>query len=260
MTAHEVSMLRLLMPKVALFITQPVRGDYRDMPMGSDQLAELLPDGAEQIQFPVAYFSGLFPFQVYVNLGQDPIAFSAPLTDYHDLRILWAASRGWDARETARRITTMRLDPAWVKRNAQESLAELEHREALLTRPAALLSPVVKEHPVGSFHTVNHPSNQVLRHTAEQVAELVGVDPAGIESPKREMLGHLAAPREAAVATLFGEPLGTCWPEWRTPAGSFTLTQVAAAHLELYDQHGDVLAAGLIKHNARLHELRDMYR
>lgn len=103
------------------------------MRLGTEQLLDLLPGSATVMRYPVAYFEGAFPFHVYVSRGDNPLAASAPITDYHDLRTLYAASRGWDLDTMLRRLDELQLDPRWVRDNAERSLKELSSREAAYT-------------------------------------------------------------------------------------------------------------------------------
>ncbi len=260
-TPAQLVRLQRLLPAVGLFITQHVKPGYRGLELGSDELIARLAPDAVVFRFPVAYFAGPFPFQVYVNLGGDPIAFPAPLTEYHDLRIMWAAARGWSERETLSRIARMELDPVWVTKGAELSLAELALREDVLGANCARISKFIA-HPsrlANSFHTVNHPSNEILRWIAQQLLIWLRLDKTRFKMPKYEYLGQVRAPREPAVMIPLGAVKDECFFHWYTPKGAWSPKEVIAAHLRLYADRPDVLTEGLIKHDARLHEMRGMW-
>jgi hypothetical protein len=254
---HEITETQLrriwrLLPQVELFVTQPVKTQYRGMPLGTEQLAERLSPSARVINWPVAYYNGLHPFMTYVNVHHDPIATSAPITDYHDLRILWMASRGrWTPAEAVDRFTTLRIDPDWVDRHAWVSVQELWHRESLMPEPKAILSDLLHQPGMRTrlFHTMNHPSNRVLRHLARQVMLHLNVQPVLRDAAdEEEFLGHLRAPKEATVLRALGGEPEDVTTSWTTPRGEFSQADVVRAHMAFYAANPAVLLAGTLKH------------
>lgn len=252
-TRRELALIQRLLPRVEVLIAQPVKSDYRDMPLGTEQVVDRIARGATVVRYPVAFFEGVFPFHVYVNRDAGPIASSAPITDYHDLRILHAAGQGWDAATTTAWLAGLRLDPGWIRRNAEASLAELGRREAELTvrLSAAIQRP---ENLTTSFHTINHPTNTLVTQLAQQVLAHLGYgDAERVRQSRQTYLDHLKAPREPQILRALGTEPDPAEPQtWCTSAGTYSMADVVEAHLGLYAADPQLLAAGLAKHRDRL--------
>ena len=258
-TPRELALIQSRLPEVEVFISQEIKPGYRGMALGTEQLADLLPSNATVMRYPVAYFEGPFPFHVYVNRGNNPLAASAPITDYHDLRTLFAASQGWDAATTLRRLDELVLDPNWVRDNAERSLKELSSRESAFT---AQLAPLIREHPTSSFKTINHPVNGLVVEVARQLLSYLGHQDADRVLDSRQVyLDHMTAPLEPQIVrALGGEPSADTHGEWVTSAGTFGRTEVVTAHLAAYAADSGLLADGLRKHAERLRTLETMWR
>lgn len=258
-TPHELELIQGRMPEVEVLISQEIKPEYRGLALGTEQLVDKLPASATVLRYPVAYFEGPFPFHVYVNRGQDPISTSAPFTDYHDLRTLYAASQGWDLVTTLRRLDELQLDPDWLRANAERSLAELTSRE---TQFAAQLTSTIREHPTSSFRTINHPVNGLVTEVARQLLLALGHQDADLVLGSRQYyLDHMRAPLEPQIVrALGGEPGADDRDEWITSAGVFGRSQVVAAHLAMYRTDPALMSDGLHKHTRRLAQLEAMWR
>jgi hypothetical protein len=256
---RELALIQERLPEVEVLIAQEIKPDYRGMALGTEQLIDRLPANARVTRYPVAYFEGMFPFHVYVNRGSSPNGTSAPITDYHDLRTIYAASQGWDLTTTLRRLDELELDPEWVRSNAEKSLQELARREVHLT---AQLSPLIRDHQTSSFNTINHPVNALITEEARQLLGHLGHQDADLVLDSRQIyLDHMRAPREPQlIRALGGEPSLDDRDEWITSAGTFSRRDVVAAHLEFYASDPALLADGLRKHELRLKTLEAMWR
>jgi hypothetical protein len=257
-SARELALIESRLPDVEVFIGQQVKSGYRGMRLGTDELVAGLPPTAQALRYPVAYFEGMFPFHVYVNRPGEANGTSAPITDYHDLRILYAASQGWDTPTTLHRLAGLELDPDWVRDNAELSLQELAKRETGLT---ARLSEVIRKNPTTSFNTINHPVNDLITEVARQLLEHLGYQDADtVLDSKQVYLDHMEAPREPQLLRALGaEPTPEDHADWLTSAGWFSQTEVVTAHLKLYADDPDLLAAGVDKHRDRLATLGAMW-
>jgi hypothetical protein len=258
-TPRELTLIENRLPEVEVLISQEIKPGYRGLSLGTEQLVGRLPSTAMVLRYPVAYFEGVFPFHVYVNRGDNPLAASAPITDYHDLRTLYAASQGWDVATTLRRLDELQLDPNWVRDNAERSLNELSSREAAFT---AQLTPVIRKHPTSSFKTINHPANGLVAELARQLLAHLGHQDADLVLDSRQnYLDHLTAPLEPQIVrALGGEPGADRHGEWVTSAGTFSRAEVVTAHLASYVSDPGLLADGLRKHAERLDTLETMWK
>ena len=250
-TRRELHLIEKLLPRVDVLIAQPVSDGYRGMGLGTNELRARLRPDARVVRWPVAYFEGLYPFQVYVNRLGSAVGASAPITDYHDLRLLFAARNGWDAARTTRWLTDTDVDPEWVRRRADGSLWELRTREAGFE---ATLSELLSSRLTTGFYTINHPVNELVTGLAQQVLTHLGVpDPDLVLASRQTYLDHLRAPREPGIVTALGGVPDPAEPQtWRTRDGEFSIAQVVEAHLALYATDPDLLRAGLARHEARL--------
>jgi hypothetical protein len=206
------------------------------------------------IRYPNAFFEGVFPFHVYVKHEGNPVATPAPITDYHDTRILYAASHGWDASATNAWLNELQLDPQWIRDNAEASLRELARREADMP---VQLTQLIRPKITDSFHTINHPINELVVEVVRQVLEQLGyADADRVLSSHQTDLEHVNAPREPQILRALGtEPSPSEPTHWRTPAGEFSMDQIVDAHLALFAADPALLASGLVKHKERLEVL-----
>jgi hypothetical protein len=257
-TPRELALIESRLPEVEVLIAQTIKPGYRGMALGTSQLVDKLPSSATVLRYPVAYFEGTFPFHVYVNRGNNPLAASAPITDYHDLRTLYAASRGWDTATTLRRLDELQLDPNWVRDNAQRSLKELSSRESTFD---AQLTETIRQHPTSSFKTINHPVNGLVTEVARQLLTRLGYQDADLVLESRQVyLDHMTAPLEPQIVRALGGEAGADENGgWTTSAGIFSRRQVVEAHLAGYAADPGLLADGLRKHAERLSTLESMW-
>ena len=245
-TAPQADEVRRVLTDAAFLISQPIRDDYRIPGLGTEQLASLLPPTGRVITFPVSFHTGPFPYQVNAN-GADGERVLAPITDYHDLRLIVAASRGLDTSATV----------AWwpepsqtaVREISAASEAELQAREAdldvrtsdLVVRPEAMW-------------TISHPTNATLGRVAQRLLTAMGIDDV-IVTPEREFLAERCAPIEPAVASALGWTAPLARSEWTVGGESVPLTDVAAAHLDFYRNRPDVVSDSLRRYAGRLRTL-----
>ncbi|MBE8526379.1 hypothetical protein ILP97_54455 [Amycolatopsis sp. H6(2020)] len=258
---EDLGHLARLAERADALVAQPVRADYRGLPVGTEQVADLLPGGAPVVIFPVLRFAGIFPFQVTVRPSYagsvDP-----PVVPYHDLRLLLAAResrrcvRGLPLSRALRLVEelTEAVDAAAVGRLTADSLLRLRRRELAHDAVAASavlagMLPAQRTH-----HTLNHPTNAflagvvplVIRRLAE--AGIV-LDPAP-QAPEREMLGGIRAPVTAAARAAFPGVPASQWtgPGWLVDGVRIPEEEVARAQLAWYARHPGFVDAGLTRH------------
>lgn len=211
-------------------VTQPIRDDYRDLPVGTGQLRDTLPAGRPLVVVPSVRFAGLQPFQTAMRVPGVPG--DPPLVPYHDVRVL-AAAGGVRTRE--------RLDPDAVRALAAESLAELARREE---EAGALPVSDVLSHPrFELMRTVNHAGNHVWLTLGARVLEALG-SAHGPTDPGRRLLAGIESPREGWVAEVWGsdEPVS---PMWRVDGDELDPARVRAEHEAWYREHPRFVPAAL---------------
>ena len=221
LSRSDLPHLEALLARVDVLLTQPIRDDYGNLPLGSAQVAARLRPGAEVIRWPVVFDVGLLPFQAVVRDPDDPTR-EPPVVPYHDLRTLAGMATGRDGWDTE-------IAPAAFRAVAAASRAELARRESagcdlgvsdLLERPVA-----------GDFNTVNHPGNRILIELARRVQAILG-QPVDVTDPGRVLLGEVITPGNRRVQAALGVP------------GSAASDCPAAASTAAVDSAGDWLVQG----------------
>jgi len=241
-TAEDVELLAPVLARADVLVSQPIRDGYRDLPLGTAELAALLPPGASVIRYPVLRWDGLMPFHAIIRDPADPSR-NPLVVPYHDLRLVVAADRGLDA--------PVDVDPGApaFREAAALSIGHLRTREQ--HHGTVVVSDHLETAPV--WHTINHPSNETLAYMAQQVLD--EIVPGGTVTPPadREMLGGLQAPVEPRAAHALGVPDAAVGREQWTAAGDpLDWPSLVAEQLAFYREHPQIVAAGLTRHAERL--------
>jgi hypothetical protein len=249
MTRRQVALFRRVLPKASLLIGQAVKSDYRGFALGTDQISALLPKQAIGMTWPALYWDGIFPFISYVHI-RPRHAINAPITTYHDLRLLVSAHRGRSIDETLEfmahyEIPSDGLD--FVLRHASRFLGEREER-CDIRMMDYIRQPDVEAR---AFYVVNHPRRFVLERVAREIHELLGVAYSGLEADDWEPLGYTRAPVESAV--LRKRRLeGNAHEDWIIAGRSWSQAEIVRAHLGWYAVNREAVAVGVAEHHDRL--------
>ncbi|SDP59316.1 hypothetical protein SAMN05660199_04325 [Klenkia soli] len=245
MDEAEVGRLHALMAVAGVLVTQPVKDEYRVPGCGSEQLVALLPADARVVRVPTTYYEGLFPWQVHAHDADGRV--DAPLTDYHDLRLLDAAVRGWDVDRAVARIEELQPAADAVRDLAARSQAELRRRNTHLDVDT---TDAVVAGGAEAMWTVNHPANATLREVGVGVLTTLAWsgDPA---VPDHQMLGGSQAPLEAAVLTALDLDPAAARPRWSLAGRDTPWAEVAAAQLALYAEQPEVARRAVEKYADR---------
>lgn len=243
----ELPLVRRALRHADVLLCQPIRDDYRGLPVGTRQLAALLPAEAVAHQFPVLRFDGLMPYQAIIRSPQEP-GLNPPVVPYHDLRILAAADRGLDHR------VDVTPGPAVLRQLAAMSVSQLARREA--RHGAIPLSDYLNTTPV--WHTINHPDNTTLVELARRVIArlqdddvLDGARKIDVSAPAdRELLGGLQAPIAAAAAAALGVTRTVTGRDHWFPR--LEERQLVHQQLAFYRAHPEIITAGMNRHAERL--------
>ncbi|MDO9377817.1 MAG: WcbI family polysaccharide biosynthesis putative acetyltransferase [Nocardioidaceae bacterium] len=243
LTADDVPHLLRLLGATRHLVTQPVRDDYRGLPIGTGQLATALPPGATTLLVPVIRVAGLYPTHVLVRPTSDP-GLSPPVVPYHDLRTLLAASDPSHADDHLARVPTVDQVRA-VAAGSQEQLRRRERDHGTV-----VVSDLLDRPTFADARTLNHPGNPVWRELAHRVRERLGLAP-GWQDPGRPLLDHLHAPRLASVVEAF-DPGSAPTDHWLVDGVALPDQDVRRAHLDWYGRHPDVVEQGLERHRPTL--------
>ncbi len=246
MDETEVARLHALLPTAGVLVTQPVRDEYRVPGCGSEQLIALLGPDARVVRVPTTYYEGLFPWQVHAH-DDAGARVDAPLTDYHDLRLLVAGVRGLDVAAAVELVEGSVPAADGVRDLAAASQAELRRRNGALDVDTA---DAVVAGGAEAMWTVNHPANTTLLTVGAGV--LGTLDWAGEPAvPEHEMLGGSRSPLQAAVLAALELP-GTPRSGWSLAGRDVPWAEIAEAQLALYAERPEVAARAVRKYRDRL--------
>jgi len=236
----EADRVRELVTRADALLAQPVREDYRGLPVGTRQLTALLPPAATTVLVPVLRYAGLHPYQVMVRPPADR-SLVPPVVPYHDLRLLAEAAG-------------LRVPPvpaaAALREAAAESVGALRVREE--AHGTLRVSDLLERHP--RWHTVNHPDRETLAEVVARIGRALpgGGDPGLADG--REPLGGVRAPAlpEAEDALGLDRSGRRTWTVGGREVGP---DEIAEAHLRWYREHPDAVAEGLRRHRERMRML-----
>lgn len=239
LTADDLVPLRALLRRTAVLVAQPVRDDYRDLPVGTSQVAALLPPGARVLRVPVIHHTALHPWSALVRHPSDPSAVP-PVVPYHDLRTLAAAAGRVRSGATP--------DATALLAVAADSVAELRRREQQQTDVG--VSDLLMAFGADAAHTLNHPGNPVLVALARRVQEALAV-PVDATDPGRVLLGGIRAPLEESVVDALG--LDTAPRDhWLVDDVAVSPEEIDAEQSAWYATHPQWVEAGVQRHAQRL--------
>lgn len=238
MTAADAARLHEIAGLADVVVSQPIRDDYRDLPLGTQQIAAVT--DARVMTVPPVRFAGLHPFQSAFRVPG--VEGDPPVVAYHDVRTLAAA---------AGIPVVAALAPAEVRAVGQTSIDTLRLRE--LTADVAvsdLFDSVTADH----MRTVNHPGDAVWMPLGARMLEMVG-HTGGPTDPGRPLLNSVRAPLEPEVVDAWGladEPRA----HWIVDGVAVDDAEVRAAHREWYATHPEFVDAAV----TRLAPLLDVWR
>ncbi|WP_426706222.1 WcbI family polysaccharide biosynthesis putative acetyltransferase [Corynebacterium auriscanis] len=273
LTTADMPWFGELLKRSDVVVAQPIRDDYRGLPVGTAQAFATAPPHAQQVVVPVLRFDGLMPYQAIIR-DPDDSSLNPPVVPYHDLRILVAAAAS-SGESVAAGVSTVRshsvppeallrnvgpealrcnVEPAALRRAAAMSIQQIRNREK--RHNTVVISNFLETNPV--WHTVNHPNNETLCVLARGVLRTLGLPTESITAPDYEMLGELDAPIEPESADALGvDPTAVAGREsWKTRNGGvLDEEQIVREQLEFYRQRPRLVAHGLQRHADRIENL-----
>lgn len=239
----DLPALHELLRRAAVLLCQPIRAGYRDLPLGTDELAAELPRSGRVIRWPVIRYAGLHPFQAIVR---NPVDRSVvpPVVPYHDLRTVIAARDGrsdddeWD----------VSVSPEAFVAVAEASRAELARREHLHCDVG--VSDVLRQFGADAAHTINHPGNRVLTELGRRVLGLLDVDLPVCE-PVMTLLDSVVAPLERRVLDAL-DLTASERRRWVMNGQELSPADVHRAQLQWYRDNPEFVPLALARHTRTL--------
>lgn len=239
----DLGPLRRLVERADVLISQPVKDDYRDLPLGTNQLAAQLRPGSTIVRWPVVRCSAYQPFQAIIRDPRDPTR-DPPVVPYHDLRTLASARRGED-------LLTAQVSVRACRSVGDASKTELRRREQ--SQCDVGISDIFDQPEAGDMFTINHPGNRVLVELARRIQVAIG-RPADAVDPGRNLLGEVTAPVPAPALAALGLP-GTEAPNWRVRGQEIPAAEIHRVQLQWYRDNPWVVDAGYARHRETLETL-----
>ncbi|MBD1194712.1 MAG: hypothetical protein H9532_11370 [Vulcanococcus sp. Clear-D1] len=187
----------------------------------------------EWILFPSIYFGGLFPHLTYLR-QQNRAMLRGPLTDYHDRRIINAYMLGLSAAECA--ISMEERDVISCRQHFSACVRESSFREASL--PIKVMHYVIDNfHSSRTFHTFNHPSNDVMWHVVRQFLALLGLSMSVERPPVNQYLNDVTA----AISLEMAEAVGLKFVDDEYSSHGVTIPRISLIEqfFRLYDSVAD---------------------
>jgi hypothetical protein len=233
--------LHRLLARATVLVSQPVRDDYRELPLGTAQIAAHAPR-ARLVAIPVVRHTGLHPWTALVR---SPWMGDPPAVPYHDLRTILAVARG-----TAR--PAGHGAPEGFRAVARRSLDELARRE----RSAGTLvaGDLVEAAGAAAMLTVNHPGNAVLVPLAGRIMAACGLGDDA-RDPGRTLLASVRAPIRPDVLDALGLDASAATPVWDVGGGGLTEDEVAQAQAGWYADRAPVVEAALRRYAGTIEAL-----
>jgi hypothetical protein len=248
--ASHVPRLQRLLRAASAIVTQQIKHGYRDLPLGTEQVVALAPGNCAVIRLQAMHYDGLYPFQ-FDLLGDNRLAIPAPITAYHDLRILCAAAKGVSAKTAVRWVSEYRAPEAALHAAAEQAATLIRDRDR--SSDIRVLDWIVAppQAHARSFFTVNHPSRFVLQRIAHSIHDILGLTAANDAHGNREPLGKYQTPLEQPVIDALGL---ACDPsrDWIINGRRVSSAHVIKRHLNWYRRRPDVVHAGLTAHAERI--------
>lgn len=227
MDAGETARLHEVVGAADIVVSQPIRDDYRGLPLGTQQIAAITT--ARMLTVPPVRFAGLHPFQAAIRVPG--VEGDPPVVAYHDIRTL-AAAAGIPVVSV--------LGPDAVRSVGRSSIETLREREKRAdVRVSDLFDTVTADHA----RTVNHPGNAVWLPLGARVLELLGF--AGeTPDPGRPLLDAVQAPLAPEVVdawSLADQPRA----HWLVEGVEIDDAEVRAAHAAWYAAHPEFVDAAV---------------
>lgn len=239
-TANDLAYVRAALAETDVLISQPIRDNYRDLPCGTQQLAQHLPAHGKLILYPVLRFNALNPHIAIIRSPKDP-SLNPPVVPYHNLAYVAEFAGLKQVRE------------ADYQACAEQSISQLATREQ--AHDCVTISDTLASTPV--WHILNHPNNATLVELARRALKEItpdlsqgALDAVGAD---HELLGHLQSPIDPVAAEFFG--VDERRAVWTLGGEEISEHEIYEQQMAFYREHPEVVEAGLARHQELLHHL-----
>ncbi|MBO1754989.1 WcbI family polysaccharide biosynthesis putative acetyltransferase [Allobranchiibius sp. CTAmp26] len=234
LVAEDLPHLKRVLADTSYLVAQPVADGYRDLPLGTQEIARLLPEHASVARFPSVYWAALFPTQVIVRV---PGAGDPPGVPYHDLRVLVAAANNAP-------VSFEPVSADGVRAVHDDSLEQLRARQE---HHETIDAATILEHAgADTTWVVNHPHNHVLMQESQAILDRLELT-GEVGDPGRVLLGELRTPVYAQTLEALGVD-GTPSTSWQIRGEEVSEQEIAEEQLAWYAEHPEAIEIGLKQH------------
>ncbi|WP_273346659.1 WcbI family polysaccharide biosynthesis putative acetyltransferase [Alteromonas australica] len=194
---EEVSKLHNQISQCDLLICQPIGDEYRsNIGLGTKFLISLLPETSKALVIPNLYYDASFPtFGYFKDSSGEAIRASDPMWsqklpwgDYHDYLLFAAVRKGLSPYEF---LELVNKSPIWdIEAKRRASIENMRDRDISCgIKGVEVFERLRGEMKLAeSFHSYNHPSNELLIILASEIMRKSEIDTVDIELPDQEIL------------------------------------------------------------------------
>ena len=194
---EEVSELHNQIKRCDLLICQPVGDEYRsNIGLGTKFLINLLPNTSKALVIPNLYYDASFPsFGYFKDSSGEAIRASDPMWsqklpwgDYHDFLLFAAVHKGLSPYEF---LELVNKSPIWdIEATRKASIENMRDRDISCGIKGVEVFERLRDEMklAESFHSYNHPSNELLIILASAIMRNSEIDAVDIEIPDKEIL------------------------------------------------------------------------
>ena len=248
LTIDDLPHLAGLLRQAAVLLSQPIRTDYRGLPLGTEQLIAAAAPATTVLRWPVIRYAGLYPFQVIVRRPADRSVVPPPVP-YHDLRTISAALEG----RTAKDPWDVEVEPARFRTVAEMSRSTLAERERRDTDVG--ISDMLSSAGCDAAHAINHPGNTVLAALADRILGALDV-PTHVTPADKPLLGSVYVPLEQRVlAALELDGPGRARTQWCYDGTQLDPDWVHRVQMHWYLDNPDFLQLAVERHRSTMDAL-----
>tara|TARA_Y100001934_G_scaffold271140_1_gene357200 strand:- start:8192 stop:9073 length:882 start_codon:yes stop_codon:yes gene_type:complete len=194
---EEVAELHNQIKHCDLLICQPIGDEYRsNIGLGTKFLINLLPDTGKALVIPNLYYDASFPtFGYFKDSAGEAIRASDPMWsqnlpwgDYHDFLLFAAVHKGLSSHEF---VELVNKSPIWdIDATRKASIANMRDRDISCGIKGVEVFERLRDDVklAESFHSYNHPSNELLIILSSTIMTNAEIDAEDIEIPEQEIL------------------------------------------------------------------------
>lgn len=194
---EEVAELHNQISQCDLLICQPIGDEYRsNIGLGTKFLISLLPEKSKSLVIPNLYYDASFPtFGYFKDSSGEAIRASDPMWsqnlpwgDYHDFLLFTAVNKGLSSYEF---IELVNKSPIWdIESIRDTSIANMRDRDIVCgIKGVEIFEQLRADMKLAeSFHSYNHPSNELLVILASTIMRNAKIDAVDIKILEQEIL------------------------------------------------------------------------